>query len=85
MPHPRATEPTARGWEMLELACREGLTLHGVAIRLGISRHTVKSTLQTVYRRLGAANIANACYILGVREARIGWKPDVPASRADDV
>jgi len=65
------TEPlTPREIEVL-WGLAQGLANKEIAARLGISEHTVKFHLSAIYRKLGAANRAEAVRI-GLRQ---GWIP----------
>ncbi len=57
------TGPTARQLEVLRAVCETG-SYQAAANRLGITSHTVRNTLQGVYRRLGVRSAAGAAYKL---------------------
>jgi DNA-binding NarL/FixJ family response regulator len=53
---------TTRQVEMLRLVAA-GLTVDQIAARLTVSRYTVKTTLATAYKSIGASNAPNAVAI----------------------
>jgi DNA-binding NarL/FixJ family response regulator len=63
---PTAPELSAREQSVLAMVA-DGLTNRQIAAELGLSPHTIKDHVSTIYRRLGATNRATA--IKRAREA----------------
>jgi len=64
------TDPTLRELQVLEAITRPGATRYSAADELGISWHTVKNHLRSLYRKLGVSTEAQAWRVVHAWEAR---------------
>ena len=56
--------PTARELQVLRAVCRPGASVRSAANELGISPHTARGYLRSLYARLGVSTAAQAAYAL---------------------